>query len=280
MSSSPLNHGLRALAALFQKSRGRLPDFLCLGAQRAGSTYLHDLLSQHPNVYVPPAKEIHYFSLNDHRSLRWYASWFSRASSSDLAGDVTPYYLFHPRAPAAIAEAMPGARLIILLRDPVSRALSGYFHARRHGMEPLGLEAAFDAEDSRLQDAERQLLGIGRRHHSHQWHSYLSRSRYHVQLDRYFALFPASQILLVRSEDFFANPQRGWRNVQEFLGLPPMPFPDAPTRRNGGSGEASTVEPAFRLRLRECLADTYESLRLKFGITWDESDAGTGANET
>lgn len=266
--------GLRALAALFRRPRGRLPDFLCLGAQRAGTTILHDMLRQHPGVHLPATKEVQYFSLHASRPLRWYASWFAGAAPGQQIGDVTPYYLFHPRAPAAIAASLPDVRLIVLLRDPVDRSLSGYFHAKRHGMEPLGIEAAFAAEDGRLRDADRQLLDPRRRHRSHQWHSYVSRSRYDGQLDRYLAHFSASQLLLVRSENFFADPQCTWERLQAFLGLPPAAFPDAPARRNAGVGEAAAVGQAFRMRLRERLAETYEAMRCRFGITWDESASG------
>jgi hypothetical protein len=266
---------MRSLSRLlFGKSRGRLPDFLCLGAQRAGTTTLHDHLRRHPDVYLPAAKEIHYFSLHAHRPLRWYESWFARAAPGQRAGDISPYYLFHPRAPAAIANALPQARLIVLLRDPVDRALSGYFHARRHGMESLGLEAAFACEEARLQDTEQRLLDPRRRNRSHQWHSYIGRSRYDVQLDRYLAHVPATRLLLVRSEDFFADPRGTLGHVEDFLGLSPAPCSDATVRRNAGNGELATVGKEFRTRLRDRLDDTYEAMRRRFGMTWE--GAGTG----
>lgn len=274
MTASRFERGIQKLIALSQRPQGRLPDFLCVGAQRAGTTHLHDLLRLHPDVHMPAVKEVQYFSLHAHQPLRWYASWFAGAAPRQRVGDVTPYYLFHPRVPAAIAAALPDARLIVLLRDPMSRALSGYFHARRHGMEPLDIEAAFAAEDERLRHAEERLLDPRARHRSHQWHSYLARSRYEVQLDRYLALFPASRLLVERSEDFFANPRRTWERVQTFLGLSPAPFPAGPVRRNAGQGEVLSVPRAFRVRIREQLADTYDAMQRRFGVAWEPPATG------
>ena len=124
---------------------GRLPDFLGLGVQKGGTTSLHCLLEQHPQVFLPSVKEVHYFSLNFASGEAWYRSQFASAEPEQRCGEITPYYLFHPQAAARVREALPQAKLIVLLRDPVERTLSQYFHSRRHGFEPLGLEAALDA---------------------------------------------------------------------------------------------------------------------------------------
>lgn len=248
---------------------GRLPDFLCLGAQKAGTTSLHHHLCQHPGIFLPQKKELHYFSLSYHRSTRWYAGHFSGARPDQLIGEVTPYYLFHPHAPEWIARLLPQVRLIVLLRDPVERALSGYFHSRRLGHESLALEPAFAAEPGRLADAESHLARPGARHPAHQHQSYLSRSRYEVQLNRYLARFPANRLLILQSEWYFQNPEAGWRRVLEFLELPRYPLRESDQRHNAGAGEAAGVPTAFRQRLREELRVTYETLERDYGITWD-----------
>jgi hypothetical protein len=115
-------------------------------------------------------------------------------------------------------------KLIVLLRDPVERALSQYFHSRRLGLEPLGLEAALAAEAERLADAE-AALKRGLAHPSHQQHSYLSRSCYQEQLPRFEAFFGADQLLVLRSEALFAQPQRAWEDVLQFLELEAHPMP-------------------------------------------------------
>ena len=117
--------------------RLRLPHFLGLGTQKGGTTSLQKLLEQHPGVYLPPCKEVHYFTVHTKKPADWYAAHYSRAQPRQRRGDITPFYLFHPEVPNRIRSLMPRARMIVLLRDPVERALSQVFHARRHGFEAL-----------------------------------------------------------------------------------------------------------------------------------------------
>lgn len=263
-----LARSIRSAARSVLGRREPLPDFLCIGAQKAGTTTLHEQLRTHPGLYLPAEKEVHYFSRHFDRPLGWYESRFAGARRTHGTGEVTPYYLFHPEAPRRIAAVRPQARLIVLLRDPVERALSGFFHSRRLGQEPLDIEAAFAAEAGRLQDAAPVLAVPGGEHAAHQFHSYLSRSRYEEQLARYLRLFPRSQLLLVRTEDFFADPRPVWREVLSFLGVDFVPLRDPALRRNAGFGEISTVSAAFRAGLRSRLQPTYDAMRRDHGIEW------------
>ena len=158
---------------------------------------------------------------------------------------------------------LPQARLIVLLRNPVERALSQFFHARRHGFEPLELEAALAAEPERLEGAGARLAAPGSSDYSHQKHSYVSRSRYELQLARYEALFPRRRLLVLRSEDLFGATSGAtkacWERIQAFLGLDPLPLPspldDAQRQLTGSNatvnGEHYVATPAQqRHRLR------------------------------
>jgi hypothetical protein len=247
--------------------RARFPCFLVLGAQKAGTTTLQALLGQHPQVFLPACKEVHYFSLHADRGDSWYASHFTDAASQQRCGDITPYYLFHPQAPARIRLLLPKARLVILLRDPVERALSHYFHARRHGFESLELEQALVAECDRLEGAEQQLSVPGAVHFSHQKHSYQARGHYDRQIQAYRALFPDHQILVLQSELLFRQPHLCWSLLLEFLALEPMPLP-AVIAANAGGGEARQVSQALRERLRLHYAATTEFVKATYGIHW------------
>ena len=247
---------------------GAHPHFLGLGAQKGGTTTLQRLLEQHPQVWLSPAKELHFFSLHYARGLQWYAAQFAPAAPHQCCGDITPYYLFHPEVPQRIASHCPEAKLIVLLRDPVERSLSQYFHARRLGLEPLELEPALQAEARRLEGAEVVLAVADGCHRSHQEHSYLARSRYEQQLARYEALFCPGQRLLLRSEDLFAEPGRIWQQVLTFLELEPMALPAGVMAANAGAGEAAAVPPVLRSWLREQLAPTYGAMEERYGIRW------------
>ncbi len=236
----------------------RLPDFLGIGTQKGGTTYLHGLLQQHPKVHLAHPKELHFFTLHQHRGLKWYSQHFEAAPADNRCGEITPYYLFHPLAAERIAAALPKVKLIVLLRDPVERALSQYFHSKRLGLEPLDFEDAFAAESKRLADAE-SALKRGETHKSHQQHSYLSRSRYEQQLLRFEKLFPSEQLLVLRSEDLFEQPEGIWEQVMVFLELDKSPF-SSQGFRYAGAGDAAAVSLDLRHWLRQQLEPTFRWL--------------------
>jgi hypothetical protein len=249
------------------EQQGQFPSFLGIGAQKGGTTTLQRLLEQHPQAYLPAAKELHFFSLHYARGETWYAEQFAAAAPGQRCGEITPYYLFHPETPRRIARLLPAVKLVVLLRDPVERTLSQVFHSRRLGLEPLELEAALAAEAERLQGAEQRLVAADGRDRSHQEHSYLARSRYEQQLARYEQHFAADQLLILRSEDLFSRPEDGWLKLQTFLGLEPQPLPALP-RANAGAAEAAAVPLALRRQLRAALEPTYRVLEARYGLVW------------
>jgi len=236
------------------------PDFLGVGTQKGGTSSLYHLLKAHPGIYLPAEKEIHYFTMHYSRGPRWYATHFQAAQRGQCRGEITPFYLFHPDAPQRIHAFHRRMRLIVLLRDPVERALSHYFHARRHGFESLGLEEALSAEQQRLASGDPFHL---------QKHSYLSRSDYLPQLLRYEQLFPAAQLLILRSEDLFMDPEAVWDRLQGFLQLQHLPLAAPLPWVNAGDGEASRVPPQLRERLRDQLGPGVAAIERRYGISWD-----------
>ena len=236
-----------------------LPNFLGLGTQKGGTTTLHRLLSQHPEVYLPPCKEVHFFDQNYGSGETWYRSQFHNAQPHQQCGDITPFYLFHPDVPKRIHNLLPTARLIVLLRDPVERAISQLFHARKRGFEPLPPAQALAAEQQRLASGDPVSL---------QKHSYVSRSRYLDQLDRYEALFPSDQLLILRSEDLFEQPNQAWASLLEFLGVSAISLAAPLPRANAGDGLAASLDQSIRDKLRHQLADTAEGVKRRYGIEW------------
>ncbi|MCP9859944.1 MULTISPECIES: sulfotransferase [unclassified Cyanobium] len=245
-------------SGIVDSSKGQLPvpGFVCIGVQKGGTTTLHRLLSHHPELVMPRTKELQYFTYNYDRGLEWYLSQWP--SADGLRAEITPYYIFHPHAPERLHALCPDIKILILLRDPLERTLSQYFHSRRLGLEPLEIELALASEEERLRGAEEHLANPGYRHQSHQEHSYLSRSRYELQLNAWQHLFPATQILVLRSESLFTEPQKVWDRLQTFLGLSTVPFPaHAFGRIHAGQGEAATVSSELKQRICQILQDTY-----------------------
>src|SRR3954447_18625468 len=112
-----LRHSVRRPTARWRM----VPDFLIIGAQRAGTTSLFHYLQRHPSVMQSSIKEVHYFDGSYNRGRRWYLSHFPlrRATSGGrITGEATPYYLFHPTVPTRVAVDFPDVKLIAILRDP------------------------------------------------------------------------------------------------------------------------------------------------------------------
>lgn len=234
------------------------PGFLIIGAQKAGTTSLYDYLVLHPEVGPAQTKEVHYFDINGHRRESWYRGHFPPSSAGyKITGEATPYYLFHPFVPARVGARLPEVKLIVLLRDPVTRALSHHNYLCRLGLETLELEAALDHEELRLAGQEFRLANPRYRSHEHQHHSYLARGRYAEQLERWFRVFSREQVLILSAEEFFARPHDVYRETLTFLDLSDYDPGPMPARNASGYPE---IGPQSRDRLRAYYAPHNERL--------------------
>lgn len=242
-----------------------LPDFVVVGSQRCGTTSLWNYLLASPAVAGPRRRKgVHYFSKEYHRGLPWYRSHFPTAayrrfakarSGVDLVvGEAAPYYVFHPLAPERLAAAMPDAKLVLMLRDPVERAYSQYQHERARGFEHLtSFEEALEAEPERLAgEAERMRADEGYLSVHWERHSYVAKGRYAEQIERLHSLFPPERLLVVQSEEFFSSPEAELRQVTDHLGVAPVTLP-AYARHNGYT--YADMPPAARRRLVEHFAE-------------------------
>jgi hypothetical protein len=250
------------------------PDFVVLGAQRAGSTSLYAYLTTHPQVVPAARKEVRYFSSLHDRSWAWYRRQFPAAlAAGAITGEATPYYLFHPHAPRRVAERLPRARLIVVLRNPVARAVSQWAHETARGTEWLPLAEAIAAEPGRLAgELERMLADEQYASTAHQHHSYVARGRYADQLAAWFAHFPRERLLVLRSEDLYADPAAVVRQVTDFLELEPAPLGDA---RPHNERAYPPPEPALRKHLEATFAPANRALEDLLGrpFGWDGGKA-------
>ena len=241
------------------RERHPRPHFLGVGTQKGGTTTLYQLLKPHPEIYLPDNKEIHFFTKHYEQGECWYREQFSNAPAGCLRGEITPYYLFHEAVPERIRALRPEMKIIALLRHPVERTLSQYFHSCRWNLEPLSLEDALAAEGDRLASGHAR---------SHQEHSYLARSRYDQQLPRYFERFGRERVLVLRSEDLFDGDPEVLRALERFLAIEPFSNDTLIPRANPGLGEADQVPASVRRLLERELAPTFDWLERELGLRW------------
>jgi hypothetical protein len=216
-----------------------LPDFLILGAQKAATTALYAYLRWHPGITGPSWKEVSYFDRHYARGEAWYRAnlpalprqWLAerRHGRRPLVGEASPSYLFHPLAPTRVAALIPSAQLIAVLRNPVDRAFSHYQHEVALGREPLAFEDALDREEERMRGEVARMIRDAS-YFSHAWwnHTYVARGRYAEQLERWFAVFPREQLLVLFSEELLERPAETYARVLEFLGADRYELPAYP----------------------------------------------------
>jgi len=209
--------------------RRPLPDFLVIGAQKAGTTALYAYLRWHPGIAGPSWKEVSFFDRHWWRGEAWYRGQFPLRAGERLVGEASPSYLFHPLAPERARSLVPGAKLVALLRDPVDRAYSQYQHEVALGREPLSFEDALAAEDERLVGEVEHLIADTRAFSRAWWdHTYTARGRYAEQLERWLEAFPSEQLLVVRTEELGERPAETYASILAFLGAEPHELPDYP----------------------------------------------------
>lgn len=191
-----------------------IPDFYCIGTQKAGTTTLHSILSQHPDICLPAVKETHFFYAEEEyaKGLDYYSGLFGCAGERSIIGEIDPSYMYFPSVPKRIFDAY-GDRMkfIVVLRNPVDRLVSQYLMCRQYGYERYDLRTALEIEGKRIQVSE---SNKGR-------FSYAGRGLYAQQIKRFLQLFPRENFLyLVFESQFVTDLTRTTARILEFLDVP------------------------------------------------------------
>jgi len=205
-----------------------LPNFLGIGVQRAATTWLHDCLSEHPDVFVPAEKELRFFNNQFEKGMDWYESKFEFRKSESAVGEITPLYM-HTAPISRIHECLPTARIIVILRDPVDRAYSAYrlLNEKFKGMS--------------FEEACKSPRG-----------EFLSRySLYADRLREVYEMFPEDRVKVLLYEDISAEPNRVLAEVYEFIGVDPRFRAAEPDKRTN-----------------RIIAPTIQSVLRKSGMGW------------
>ncbi|MCW0234952.1 MAG: sulfotransferase domain-containing protein [Ferrovibrio sp.] len=195
-----------------------MPTFMVLGAQKAGTTWLHECLQEHPAVFMPQIKELHFFSRAEdnrfsrrHLGFDWYLAQFSDAAGK-VAGEATPDYMFYPYVAKELHEFNPDLKLIFMLREPVDRAYSAYWMWRRHTPDLPPFEDVITRHPE-----------------------FLDRGRYFTQISRFLELFPREQIFVAIYERATAHPEEFFKSLFTFLKIDPTFVPAAASSSVGGT---------------------------------------------
>lgn len=258
-----------------------LPDFLIIGTQRGGTTSLFHYLETHPCIKAVNTKDTHFFDKKYSKGLAWYRGHFPTLLEKAYAqrvlnrafvtGEASASYLFHPHTPKRVVQVLPFVKLIVLLRNPVDRAYSQFYHAIELGHETLSFKEAIDLEEERTgQEREKTLKDEHYYSHIYKHLSYLSRGIYFEQLQAWMNLFPREQFLVLKSEDFYADPAAILKEVLTFLNVPVV---ESQLRKQEykqyNNNTYSKMDPVLRKRLLEYFephnARLYEYLGVNFG---------------
>ncbi|GGD05243.1 sulfotransferase domain-containing protein [Nocardioides daphniae] len=255
------------------------PDFLIIGTKRGGTTSLFNYLLMHPGALglFPQSrgkKSTDYFFKELDRGPEWYRSHFHteahrermqrRLGHRPISGEASPYYLWDHRVAGEVHAIAPEVKAIALLRDPVERAWSHYHERRKNGVEPLSFVDALAAEPTRL-EGELERMAADRTYYSeaHDWYTYRSRGIYLPSLENWWSTFGREQLLVLRSEDLYADVQGTFDTVCEFLGLPQHRLPD--TKAFNGIAPSAIDDDAVRAELAEFYAPHNAALEAALG---------------
>lgn len=215
------------------RSERRLPNFLIIGAMKAGTTSLYNYLREHPQVFMPETKEVNFFNpLRNWRfGIEWYERQFENASSDALAiGEASTSYTKFPwikDVPARISSVLGSIRLVYVVRDPIDRMRSHYLHNLSTGQESRPIEEAFAKDEM-----------------------YLNISRYSLQIGQYLPYVHQDALLVIESRDLRHRRVDTLRKVFEFIGVETSWVPPTIDREYYRSTDRRMKSPVLR-RIRK-----------------------------
>lgn len=212
-------------------------DFLCVGPQRTGTTWLYEMLCQHPHLFVPKeVKETMFFDRNYRRGFDWYAQYFKERLWGQLLGEIAPTYFDDPDVPNRIVDVAPGCDIIISLRHPADRAFSLYLHHLRKGRVPRDLWQAIEQK--------RRIVTAG---------------HYAIHIPRWQTVFGADQVHVLFLDDIKKRPQQVLDQICTLIGVERM---ERPARRNQKVNAASMPRFLWLARGAAFLTTTFHEYGL------------------
>ncbi|MFT6898530.1 MAG: hypothetical protein ACJA13_002951 [Paraglaciecola sp.] len=209
------------------------PQFVGIGAQRSGTSWLYECLNEHPDVFMPQ-KEVHYFDkLSKTKNIDWYSNLFKNSDENKITGEITPDYMFHQYTIAELHKHFPDTKIIIILRNPLERSYSAYNLFKSHGrFQNINFNEALKAEPFLLEQ-----------------------SLYFEQIKNVYKYFPKEQVLIKFYDDIASQPLKFYQSVCDFLGLNSS-FTPVSLKKIKNSSAMSSVQnklnlPVFQKRIEQ-----------------------------
>ena len=247
-----------------QKTSG--PDFIIAGASKCGTSSIYYYLSRHPQILLPHKKEIDFYWQHYERGIDWYLAHFPSISDRPdfLTGEATPNYLRFPQVAQRIKDTFPQTKIILLLRNPVDRAISWHYHKLNSGLTNADLSTAIATEIERLATvSETEITNTGYYNPDN-----IMSSLYFYKIKPWIETLGREQFLILKSEDFYLNPIVNMQRVFEFLDLPSCTLESYP-KVNAGSYD--DVDPQIKKTLSNYFAPYNKQLEQYLGMEfgWD-----------
>lgn len=230
------------------------PDFIIAGASKCGTTAIYQYLSHHPQILFSHKKEIDFFWKNYQRGVDWYLAHFPTITDRDdfLTGEATPNYIRFPQVARRIKKTFPHTKIIILLRNPVDRAISWHYHKLNSGLTKLDLATAIATEIERLANvSEAEIINTGYYNPDN-----ILSSLYIYKIRPWIETLGREQFLILNSEDFYLNPLKNMQQVFKFLSLPNCSLDSYPKVNAGSYNQADSTT-------RKTLSDYFASYNLQ-----------------
>jgi len=203
------------------RKRGSVPDFLIIGAHKAGTTSLYNYIATYGRNFLPPEqKELYFFTEHYQKGLNYYSSFFPRKSEDEITGEATPDYLFFHKTPKRVKEALGNIKFVVLMRDPIDRLLSHYNFMnhtdKTRAFDPEPIHKAVRNEKNWFDLADDSPVDFN---FCYKYYSYKSRGVYHKQLKRWFRYFPEDHFLILDFDTFVSKTKEVLEQVFKFLGI-------------------------------------------------------------
>ena len=240
------------------------PDFIIAGASKSGTSSIYHYLSRHPQVLVSHKKELDFYWQHFARGIDWYLAHFPSITDRPdfLTGEATPNYLRFPQVAQRIKDTFPQTKIILLLRNPVDRAISWHYHKLNTGLTKLDLKTAIIKEIDRLATvSEAEITNTGFYNPDN-----IMSSLYIYKIRPWIETLGREQFLILKSEDFYLNPLENMVQVFQFLNLPNCPLNNYP---KVNAGAYDKVDSEIRKTLAEYFAPYNQQLESYLGMEFD-----------